>query len=266
MKATKNDFESALNKKISCLIGAVLMIGGAQPAGAATIANYYQIVDLGTLGGEASWASSINDNGQIVGYAADTTGQQRVFLYENGAIKDIGIQGGLGIFINNKGRIAGNVYGDNGGGATVIVNNFIYENGKTTLLNVFNSNVKGLNNNDDIITDIIATDGSGKDRATLIRNGVTTNLGTLMGGDRAEVAGINDKGQIVGWSATTSMENPHGAFIYANGVMASLNFSGGVYVDVRDINNSGDIIGAIQYENGSDAAFIYNDSVLNLFN
>jgi probable HAF family extracellular repeat protein len=54
----------------------------------------YTITDLGALGGTHSYASGINNNGQVVGsvYKAvnDTS---RAFLYSNGAMTDLGTFG-----------------------------------------------------------------------------------------------------------------------------------------------------------------------------
>jgi probable HAF family extracellular repeat protein len=48
-----------------------------------------EIIDLGTLGGNQSEALSINNQGQIVGWAENSSGQQRAFIYENGKMYDL---------------------------------------------------------------------------------------------------------------------------------------------------------------------------------
>ena len=44
---------------------------------------------LGTLGGSWSYATGINDSGQVVGWA-DTSSTQHAFLYSNGTMTDLG--------------------------------------------------------------------------------------------------------------------------------------------------------------------------------
>ena len=47
------------------------------------------ITDLQTLGGSESEALDINDNSQIVGWANNSSGYIRAFLYENGFMNDL---------------------------------------------------------------------------------------------------------------------------------------------------------------------------------
>jgi uncharacterized membrane protein len=73
---------------------------------------YRQVIDLGTLGGTESCAYSINDNGQIVGYAYKSTGQYLACFFDaSGGGANINLQPGgfLGKAqsINNNGKIVG---------------------------------------------------------------------------------------------------------------------------------------------------------------
>lgn len=45
--------------------------------------------DLGTLGGQQSWAHGLNDSGQVVGTALDPAENYRAFLYERGEMFDL---------------------------------------------------------------------------------------------------------------------------------------------------------------------------------
>ena len=67
--------------------------------------------DLGTLGGDTSVATGINDSGQVAGYsytANDAT--EHAFLYSNGTMQDLGTLGGSGSIaygINTSGQVVG---------------------------------------------------------------------------------------------------------------------------------------------------------------
>jgi probable HAF family extracellular repeat protein len=73
----------------------------------------YEIIDLGTLGGDYSYAQSINNNGQIVGYARDSLEIRRATLFDPtgaGNNIDLGSLGGEGAdaySINDNGQIVG---------------------------------------------------------------------------------------------------------------------------------------------------------------
>jgi probable HAF family extracellular repeat protein len=77
---------------------------------------YRQLIDLGTLGGQQSCAYSINDKGQIVGWAGQnpgSSGDQKACLFDStGGGANINLQpavlvGGAAQSINNKGQIVG---------------------------------------------------------------------------------------------------------------------------------------------------------------
>jgi probable HAF family extracellular repeat protein len=64
--------------------------------------------DLGTLGGEESFAADINDHGDIVGRSLTASGGTRAFLYSDGIMRDLGIPlTNSARSINNRGQIVG---------------------------------------------------------------------------------------------------------------------------------------------------------------
>ena len=76
----------------------------------------YEVIDLGTLGGDSSWASSINDIGQIVGRSDNSEYNCHATLFDAtgmGNNIDLGTLGGLfnsysaATSINNVGQIVG---------------------------------------------------------------------------------------------------------------------------------------------------------------
>jgi probable HAF family extracellular repeat protein len=75
--------------------------------------GYYKLIDLGTLGGNSSVAYSINNNGQIVGRAYNSSGNIRATLFDSigsGKNIDLGTLGGWeseAMSINDNGQIVG---------------------------------------------------------------------------------------------------------------------------------------------------------------
>ena len=150
------------------------------------------MADLGTLpgGGELSTASAVNSAGQIVGESSFGvfSGPEfavHAFLYENGAMTDIGTLGGLhstASAINEAGVISGEASTaiDFGNGHTVR-HAYLYVNG--------------------IMVDLGA-------------------LGDLFAGSAAR--DVNNAGQAVGWSDMENSFNRHG-FLHEAGQMLDLN-------------------------------------------
>ncbi len=94
------------------------------------------ITDLGTLGGEGSIATAINDNGQIVGSSLQEEGGSRAFLWEDAEITNLGVlpEGGDASYatdINSAGQVVGLIegYGDLARVA------FLWQNGEMIDLN-----------------------------------------------------------------------------------------------------------------------------------
>jgi probable HAF family extracellular repeat protein len=71
----------------------------------------YTVTDLGTLpGGASSQAYGINASGQVVGQAANASGNTHAFLYSGGVMSDLGTLGGPYSYargINDSGQIVG---------------------------------------------------------------------------------------------------------------------------------------------------------------
>jgi probable HAF family extracellular repeat protein len=86
--------------------------GRAVPAGpiSEATAATYAVKDLGTLGGERSAATAINNVGGIVGWSETATGQHHAFIWRNGVMTDLGTLGGgfsEASGINVYGRVVG---------------------------------------------------------------------------------------------------------------------------------------------------------------
>lgn len=163
----------------------------------------YTAIDLGTLGGVSSYATAINDRGEIVGYSGE-----HAFLWESGVMAGLGTLypscsaggGSRAMDINARGQVVGYSWCDS------------------------------------------------RSHAFLWEDGVMMDLGTL-GGERSAAHGINNRGQVVGWSQTA--DGQYHAFLWQRGVMTEFGAPGGVFIThAADINESGQVVGTCYTADG----------------
>ena len=95
--------------------------------------------------------------------------------------------------------------------------------------------------------------------ATLWRNGSMRDLGTL-GGLRSHALDVNDRGQVVGWSVTSSGVSH--AFLWADGAMQDLGTLGGGYSTASMINQRGQAAGQSATAAGEGHAFLWSNGVM----
>jgi probable HAF family extracellular repeat protein len=81
----------------------------------------------------------------------------------------------------------------------------------------------------------------GTSHAFLDNHGDLTDLGNL-GGTFTYTTGINNRGEVVGYSATTGDQQTH-AFLWRKGTMTDLGTLGGPYSEAFAVNSSGVVIG-----------------------
>jgi len=84
------------------------------------------------------------------------------------------------------------------------------------------------------------TSRNGKARATLWKNGTTTDLGTLPGHDESHVVAINNAGDVVGYSCSADDECK--AWLWHDGERTELDTLGGT-TQAYGINEHGQIVG-----------------------
>jgi probable HAF family extracellular repeat protein len=242
---------------------AVALFGvGLRSAQTQTTPSYYEVEDLGTLGGSRSWASAINDSGQVVGYSYLAGDQNNhAFLYKDGKMTDLGTLGGTSSEakgINKSGQVVGSSVNSSGERRA-----FIYDstNGMKDLNDLIPAD-SGWS-----IGEATAINTDGKIAATgwpptwrdpcnsyaeswpdfdtaLVLTPATTGkyevqeLGTL-GGEYSYATGINDSGQVIG----RSMNNGCGEQPFLYDENANPKMQGLAGIEAYGINASGKVVG-----------------------
>lgn len=204
----------------------------------------YILTDLGTLGGGSAQANDMNENGQITGYATNSSSWSRAFRWDDGHMTDLGTLGGsagIGLGINGLGDVVG--YSNKvPGGASVAT---LWRNG--AVINMTpelaagqGSSARAINDSGSAVGGISYGDGF------LWENGVRTPLGDLGAGFGSFPTDINNARQIVGSSAAVTEHGPMGhAFLWQNGQMTDLGvLPGDEDSGASAINTHGVIVGS----------------------
>jgi probable HAF family extracellular repeat protein len=212
------------------------------------------------IGGFTVGATSVNSRGQVAGWSqpsSRTALGTTAFLWQNGRKTDLGTLDGspFGTYafdINERGQIVG--ASSTAGGVS---HAFLWENGRMRDLNTTPpgsaatlDRAAAINNVGQVAGRLLVGATSPVSHAFLWQNGQVIDLGTL-GGD-SEAFGLNDLGQVVGWS-DTGVDDADGvriyhAFLWENGALIDLDRVipaglGWVLIRAQAINNLGQIVG-----------------------
>ena len=224
---------------------------------------------LPTLGGNNGQASAINERGQIVGFAENSTEDsgcppnriQLPVLWERGKAQVLPTVGddpdGDAFWINDRGQAVGY-----SGTCTAALHAVSWEDGTAFALPDLGTGAiaQSINNRGQIVGTVGSADGTTQYGA-LWENGALTNLGTLPGDFAAIATGINNRGQVVGSTWDSNFNWSH-AFIWQDGVMTDLNTllpaSSNLYATMANkINERGQISGMATVRTGPDAGNIH---------
>src|SRR5213592_544702 len=209
------------------------------------------IQDLGSLD-SFSHARAVNELGQIVGESTnDDFRNPRATLWENGTMTDLGSLGGGTAFandVNEAGQIVGGTTDASG-----YQRAFLWENGVMTDLGVQpDGSALAINDKGQIVGTM-----NGERQGFLWDHGTITDLGTL-GGPPVSASGVNNAGQIVGWSGSTS-GSAFRPWLWENGTLTDLGTPVGfTWGQALDINEAGQVAGFGFNATGSARALLWS--------
>lgn len=264
---TKEHF--ILSRSVKRLFAAaVLAAASASPSwGQST----YTVTDLGP-----GVATGINNNGQVVGYSNQSNGYPYAFLYSNGSMQLISGQNSYAYGINNNGQVVGAFYPQ----ATETAAAFVYSSGSTQFLGTLPgysggtpfSVANGINDSGQIVG---FSGAGGNGSAFLYSGGSMQNLfpgsvdssatainnhGEIVGGRGTSAFidnngtmqffagyaadGLNNNGQVIGFTVPPPGVTTQTSFLYSAGTMQTLSPLPGFATDIaQGINNSGQVVG-----------------------
>ena len=198
------------------------------------------LINLGNFGGALSLASGVNSRGQVVGVSLNSipdpycvffagATQCRAFLWEKGALRDLGTLGGddaFSIVNNERGQVLGFSFINSVPNPTTGLptgDGFLWENGRMqdipnalggTLVSPFYVNNGGM------VVGAADLPGDLIEHPFVWYRGLVTDLGTF-GGDNGDAVWVNDSGQVVGTADFPGNVMHHG-YLWERGVKTDM--------------------------------------------
>jgi probable HAF family extracellular repeat protein len=231
---------------------------------AAALCKAQSLTELGTLGGNQSFARAVSAEGAVVvGNASIANNQTRAFRWSNGVMTDLGTLGG-----NYSYAVAvsadGSVVIGNADNANDQPRAFRWSAGVMTDLGIFGgfySYAEAVSADGSVIVGY-ADNASSQNRAFRWSDGVMTDLGILSGGTSSSAHDVSADGSSVIGSADDANGQPR-AFRWAAGVMTNLGTLGGTYSEPRAVSTDGSVVvGYARDSNNQNRAFRWSDGVM----
>lgn len=178
----------------------------------------YEVVDLGTLGGNSSEALGVNDRSQVIGWAKDSDGRIQAFLWQDNSMSGLGfLPGGtasVAMAINNLGDITGYAYV-----SPTNFHSFLYSTGTMTSIGTWGSaNSRGRAINDQCV---IAGSSPPSNKPTINssfswKDSQFVEIPAYVNGNSCDAFGINQDGLVSGVTFIYSPNPRWWAYVWAN--------------------------------------------------
>lgn len=229
-----------------CLVVA-LLLGGLFTHAASR--PRYEIVDLGTAPGGSYpvQGTDINNSGQLTAYALASNLHYRACVFENGALRDLGIgtNGSYPRRINQAGQIIGHFDTDRDPITRGRDHAFLFSGGTVTDLSVLFGRyvaVGGINSHGHIVGNAETDDGS-----SIVPFIYSNGVFVLAGSANSQFIDINDAGLILGtisYPGTKPDESLPRAALFRPGRVVDLGVPRGCIWSLGwRLNNRGDVMG-----------------------
>jgi probable HAF family extracellular repeat protein len=226
---------------------------------AALTAPRYRMVDLGTLGGDSSDATALNESMQVVGTSRTASGLRHCFLWDAGLLTDLGHLGGdicTPRAINESGQIVGASRAAGGDRA------FLYDGGTMADLGTIGareSEARFINDSGLIVGRFAATGIGG---CFIYAAGAMTEIKP---GTDCFPTGLSNAGQLLGETHSFA-DGTQQPFLYQPGV-GFIPVDGRLLTtpsDARDINETGAYTGTTLGPAGDVRGYVYIDGSLRI--
>jgi probable HAF family extracellular repeat protein len=213
----------------------------------------YLLTELGTLGGDYSMATGLNEAGQVVGVARTTEGREHAFLWQDGVMTDLGGLGGANSHasaINASGQVVG--WAENAEGFTRACLFGVGTNADLGGGPKEDSFASDINDHGQVIGWTDTQDPNNNFPRAFLFSPTVRNL-SLWGGYtvRSRAIAINNSQQVAGWSAAQIV-------IWGLGIQATVwnDFGsinpgsrlGGADSEARNLNDAGEIVGVSGFD------------------